>query len=224
MTRSATISFFAAMLLAVLALGVGTGHAGSGEGQKIFNAKKCGDCHQTKGPAAEKTIYDVWAKKGPELWYAGSKFKEGFLKKWLADPKPIRPMQFYSLTEKNKGDHPKLSKKDAEEVAEYLMTLKSSDVKTGVIKKPKRSAKARIVFEKKQACYGCHQVKKRGKVSGGLTGPTFIGAAKRLNPDWIYAYLSNPKVFKPVKDMPVYVGILNNADFKALAAYIATMK
>lgn len=213
---------FSFVLAAVLTLS-GPGYAGSADGQKIFDAKNCGSCHQVKGPAAEKTIEDQLKKKGPELWYAGSKFQKEFLAKWLADPKPIRPMEYYSLTKKNKGDHAKLSASDAAAVTDYLMSLTSADVTTGKIK-AKRSAQGRIIFEKKQGCYGCHLVKKGSKVVGGLTGPTLVGVDDRLNPDWIYAYLVKPKVFKPVKDMPVYIGILTESDMKTLAAYVGSMK
>ncbi len=223
--KGVRFSAFFVFLLLVAALVLPSGvRAGVAEGEKIFKAKKCTECHYTQGPAREKTIKDQLSKKGPELWYAGSKFQPGFLEKWLQKPDIIRPMKYYSLTEKNKGDHPRLSAADAREVAAFLMSLKSNDVKEGVIKKPKKSAQARIVFEKKQACYGCHLVPKRKKVVGGLTGPKLVGAGSRLNPDWVYAYLANPKAFKPVKDMPVYVGILKDREMKALAAYIATFK
>jgi len=68
----------------------------------------------------------------------------------------------------------------------------------------------------------CHQVTSRGKVVGGLTGPSLVEAGVRLNPDWVYAYLSAPKVFKPVKAMPTYEGIIPKDDMAAVAAYIAT--
>ncbi len=216
-------AFFGILLLAAALVLPSGARAGVAEGKKIFEAKKCGDCHYTQGPAREKTIKDQLAKKGPELWYAGSKFVPGFLEKWLQKPDIIRPMKYYSLTEKNKGDHPKLSASDAKEVAAFLMSLKSKDVKEGVIK-AKKSARARILFEKKMACYGCHLVPKRKKVVGGLTGPKLVGAGSRLNPDWVYAYLIKPKIFKPVKDMPVYIGIYKERDMKVIAAYIATFK
>ncbi len=73
-------------------------------------------------------------------------------------------------------------------------------------------------------CGGCHQYTSRKKVKGGMTGPTLIGAKKRLNPDWIYAYLKNPKVFKPVKMMPVFSGILSDKDMKSVSAYVANFK
>jgi cytochrome c1 len=60
-------------------------------------------------------------------------------------------------------------------------------------------------------------------MAGGLSGPSFVAASERLNPDWVYAYLKNPKAFKPVKMMPVYSGILNEAEMKELASYIGSL-
>lgn len=211
------------LLLAAFFSFVDAGHAGVSEGKQIFASKNCGSCHQTVGPAREKTIEDQLAKKGPELWYAGIKFQKPFLQKWLADPKPIRGMEYYSLTKKNAGNHLRLSKGEADNVAEYLMSLVSADFKPAGIK-PKNSPQGRLVFEKKQGCAGCHEVNKGGKTVGGLTGPTMVGVSVRLQADWIYAYLANPKVFKPVKDMPTYAGILSDAEIKTLAEFVSSLK
>jgi len=192
-------------------------------GNEIFQ-KGCVDCHYTTGPAREKTISDQLAKKGPELWYAGSKFQKKWLVSWLQDPTPIRPLKYNSLTEKNPADHPKLSAGDSASVADYLMGLTSADVKAGVIK-PKKSAKGRLIFTKKMPCSGCHQYPaKRGKVKGGLSGPSLVGASTRLNPDWIYAYLTNTKTFKPVRAMPDFTGALNPKAIEKVAAYVANFK
>jgi len=211
--------------VAALALSASPALADPAAGKKTFTAKGCGDCHYTDGPAKEKTIADQLTKKGPELWYAGSKFQKKWLGAWLEDPKPIRPMKFNSLTEKNPGDHPKLAGGDAKNVNEFLMSLVSKDVKAGVIK-PKKAAKGRLIFTKKMPCTGCHQypAKKRAKYKGGNSGPTLVGAGKRLNPDWIYAYLKTPKIFKPVKSMPVFAGILKDKDMKNVAQFVATFK
>jgi mono/diheme cytochrome c family protein len=211
--------------MAITVMAAAEGRADPAAGKKVFADKKCTECHYTDGPAKEKTIADQLAKKGPELWYAGSKFQEKWLGKWLKDPKPIRAMAFNSLTEKNKGDHPKLSGGDAKAVTEFLMSLTSDAVKAGVIK-PKKSAKGRLIFTKKMPCSGCHQfpAKKKAKFKGGLSGPTLVGARKRLNPDWIFAYLMTPEVFKPVKSMPVFTGLLNEKEIKNVAAYVANFK
>ncbi len=197
-------------------------HAGAQEGKRLFETEKCASCHQIQGPAREKTIQDQLAKKGPELWYAGSKFKREFLVKWLSDPRPVRPLEYYSLTKKNKGDHPRLTAGQASDMTEFLMTLKSPDVKPLGIQAAD-NPRGRVVFIKKQSCYGCHEVIVRGNAAGGLSGPSFAGAGKRLQTDWIYAYLSNPKAFKPVKDMPDYTGYIKDDEMKDLAAYVGSL-
>lgn len=209
---------FAAILLLAQAA-----QAGEADGKKVFESKKCAVCHDISGKDKSVTIKDQLAKKGPELWYAGSKFKAGFLEGWLADPKPIRPLVYYSLTARNKGDHAKLAPSEANNVAAYLMSLKASEKPAGII--AQESPKGRITFIKKYACYGCHEViGARGIVVGGLTGPSLVNTGARLSPDWIYAYLSNAKYYKPVKDMPEYAGIMSDVEMRELASYVATMK
>ena len=205
-----TVSLGAALLVMMTAPSYAAG------GDAIFK-KSCTGCHYTDGPAKEKTIADQLAKKGPELFYAGSKFQKEWLAAWLQDPKPIRAMKYNSLTEKNKGDHPKSSAGDAAAITDYLMGLTSPEVKAGLIK-PAVSPQAKQIFNKKMPCSGCHASEK----GGGLSGPSLVGAGKRLNPDWIYAYLANVKAFKPVRDMPDFAAALSPKEMESLAAYIAT--
>jgi len=200
------------------------GSADPAAGKAAFAAKGCGDCHYTVGPAKEKTIDDQLAKKGPELWYAGSKFQKDWLGKWLADPKPIRPMKFNDLTAENPADHPKLAGADATSVADFLMSLTSADVPAGKVK-PKKNPKGRQIFIKKMPCSGCHQYAgRKHKISGGRSGPSLVEAGVRLNPDWILAYLQKPKVFKPVKMMPIFTGLLSDKDMLNVARYVANFK
>ncbi len=198
--------------------------ADAAAGKAAFAAQKCGDCHYTEGPAKEKTIDDQLAKKGPELWYAGSKFQAPWLEAWLQKPDAIRPLKYNSYNEDNPGDHPKLSGGDAKNVAAFLMSLTSDAVEAGKVK-PKRNAKGRLIFSKKMPCSGCHSsVGRKKKVSGGRSGPTLVGAGKRLNPDWILAYLKQPNVFKPVKAMPVFAGILSDKAMLNVARHVASFK
>jgi mono/diheme cytochrome c family protein len=191
-------------------------------GKKVFQAKKCQACHYTNGPAKEKSIADQLAKKGPELWYAGSKFQRAWLAKWLQRPTPIRPLKYNSLTEKNPGDHPKLAAGDAAAVTDFLMSLTSKEVEAGAIK-PKKNPKGRLIFVKKMPCSGCHQFPGK-KFKGGRSGPSLVGAGERLNPDWIFAYLKKTKVFKPVRMMPTFAGILSEKDMILVAQYVASFK
>ena len=192
-------------------------------GKKIFQAANCGACHYTTGPAREKSIADQLAKKGPELWYAGSKFQKAWLAAWLQAPEPIRPMKYNSVSEVNPADHPSLAAADGEAVTEFLMSLTSSDVEAGLIR-PKNNPKGRLIFTKKMPCSGCHQFPTRRKFTGGRSGPSLIGAGARLNPDWIYAYLAKPKAFKPVRMMPMFDGLMSDKDMQSVSAYVASFK
>ena len=214
-----------ASLSAALLIGTASsGWADAAAGKAAFEAKGCDECHYTDGPAREKTIDDQLAKKGPELWYAGSKFQKDWLAGWLADPKPIRPMAFNSLTEENTGDHPKLAGADTAPVTEFLMSLTTLDVEGGKVK-PKKNPKGRQIFIKKMPCSGCHQYTgRKKKITGGRSGPSLVDAGVRLNPDWILAYLQKPKMFKPVKMMPVFVGLLSDKDMMNVARYVASFK
>jgi mono/diheme cytochrome c family protein len=201
-----------------------TASASPAAGKAAFEVKGCSGCHYTDGPAREKTIDDQLAKKGPELWYAGSKFQKAWLAKWLVDPKPIRPMQFNNLMEENSGGHPKLASADAGPITAFLMSLTSDAVEAGKVK-PKKNPKGRQIFIKKMPCSGCHQYTgRKKKISGGRSGPSLVDAGVRLNPDWILAYLKKPKVFKPVKMMPVFAGLLSDKDMKNVARYVASFK
>ena len=204
--------------------GTSAGMADAAAGKEVFEAGGCGECHYTDGPAREKTIEDQMAKKGPELWYAGDKFQADWLRTWLADPEPIRLLQFGSLTEENPGGHAALAEAEAESVKEFLMSLTTGEVEAGSVK-VKKNSKGRQIFTKKMPCSGCHQYPgRKNKVSGGLSGPSLVGAGQRLNPDWILAYLQKPDVFKPVKMMPVFVGVMKDKDMVNVASYIGNFK
>ena len=211
-----TVSIGAALLVMMTAPSYAAG------GDAIFK-KSCTGCHYTDGPAKEKTIADQLAKKGPELWYAGSKFQKAWLAEWLQNPKPIRPLKYNSIIDRNPADHPKLSAGDAAAVTDFLMGLTSPEVKAGIIK-PKESAQGKNIFTKKAPCGGCHESSVNGKATGGKSGPSLVGASNRLNPDWIYAYLANIKVFKPVRAMPDFASALNPKHLESVAAYVATFE
>ncbi len=197
--------------------------AGVEEGRRLFVEKGCTECHTTERPARVPTFQEFLKEKGPPLWYAGSKFRKDWLIKWLQAPEPVRPMAYNSLKERNPANHPALDGKEAEAVTEYLASLTTDRVKRGIVK-PKKTVRGRIIFEKKLGCYGCHLVRKGKRVVGGLSGPTLVGAGRRLNPDWIYAFLKDQNFFVPYTSMPIYVGIVTDREMRVLSGYVAAME
>lgn len=206
-------------------------------GRDIFKGHGCDACHVVEGPSNLHKIKERVKQKGPDLWFAGSKFKPGYLKTWLEKPSNPYGIKYSTLLpEKAKEHHHHpLSAEEASDVANFLMTLKDEKMATGIIddkKKMKRSAmfKAGTLFQKKQVCFGCHlfKPKKRAKRAiGGFSGPSLEGAKKRLTGDWVYSYLKDQKRYVPVGRMPIYQGpefkAYSDDELKALARYIVNL-
>ncbi len=210
------------IILPILALCL-VGNASASSGKDIFNANKCGACHNVTATPAQ-SYKEQQEKTGPDLWYAGSKYQAKWLESYLTNPALVRPLAFNSIEKENDLKHPSLSAADAKAVADYLLSLKSETVAQGVIKKADKGIRGRILFDKKQACYGCHRVPERGgKVTGGFSGPSLTNAGNRLQGDWIYSFLKDPKPFSPAGRMPHY-SHLNERELKMLSKYVLSFK
>lgn len=181
--------------------------ADSGAGKVVFDARRCASCHAISGPVTAVPVEERPSLKGPPIWFAGSKFQPEWLAAWLQQPLPIRRVNFGSLDEVS-DRHPVLSAADAEQVGAYLSSLIDPETPTGLISKEKlprrKMFRGEKLFIKKQVCFGCHQYPSRMGDIGGFTGPTMVGAGKRLQGDWVYAFLQDPLHFYPNGRMPVY--------------------
>ncbi|MCH7930787.1 MAG: c-type cytochrome [Proteobacteria bacterium] len=199
----------------VLVLAPGLDGAMAVEGQAIV-AERCVACHDIAGPAPN-TFEGVVRRRAPDLFYAGSKFNRPWLVAWLQSPTAIRRagMMFLNHVVNQDGKDgiregavercaARLSPAAAEAVADYLMTLQDPAMKTGIIDPAKklRKHKALRLFTKQLPCIGCHTIKFRNRVMGGISGPDLRGAADRLNPDWVYARIENPQYWDPKTWMP----------------------
>jgi len=203
-------------------------------GRAAFERLKCGACHAVTRPDPGMTLAQRIARGGPDLWFAGSKLQPEWLAAWLADPKPLSGIRYDRLSpELGPPPHPAVPAPDVADVAAYLGALKDPDMPTGVISAegdlpPMKAIQGRILFGKDQQCYACHKTRTRyGAEVGGVTAPSLVDAGARLNPDWIYAYLTNPLRYVPVPRMPIYSGSVfpgyDRDQMADLARYIARM-
>lgn len=176
-------------------------------------SKDCASCHNMTGPAA-KTLKEAFAKKGPDLFYAGNKYRQEWLVSWLQKPQRIRPAGMYYGDHIKPGaksdeidvttlkDHVALSSADATAVAAELMKLKPHDdliakekIEPGSI--PKQMGE--MNFDKFWGCMACHQIEPE---FGGLSGPEVYTAATRLQPEFIASFIRNPQAWQPKTWMP----------------------
>ncbi len=175
--------------------------------------KQCVSCHNLKGPAPQ-TLHDLWSRKGPDLFYAGNKYRKEWLVSWLQKPQRIRPAgEFYEdhIKQGPKGDevdastlkdHVALSAADADAVAGELMKLKPHDdliakekIDSGTVSKQM----GEMAFDKFLGCMACHRIEPD---YGGLSGPELYTAGKRLQPEFMASYIRSPQAWDPKIWMP----------------------
>lgn len=203
---------------------------------KAIVAERCLACHNVAGPAPA-TFQAVLQRKAPDLFYAGSKLNREWLVRWLQAPTPIRRSGVMFLNhvvtedgkDRIKGETvtacpSKLNPEEAAAVTDYLMTLKDSKMRTGVVSLEKRFSVSLAVrlFTKQYPCIGCHAAKIGDKETGGITGPPLSNAGQRLNPDWVYARIENPQYWDPMTWMPKIE--LSHEKREALTLFLAAQK
>jgi cytochrome c2 len=186
--------------------------ASAADGMTILKTD-CAGCHNLKGQAAQ-TLQALWDQKGPNLFYAGNKYRREWLVEWLKKPVRIRPAgEFYGnhIKPGPKGDiidistladHVALSGDDARAVTEELMKLTPHDdlivkekIEPGSIDK----MMGEMNFDKFWGCMACHLIEPD---YGGLSGPELYTAAKRLQPEFIASFIRNPQAWEPKTWMP----------------------
>jgi mono/diheme cytochrome c family protein len=196
------------LILAALLAFSGTAFAAEGMLQK-----DCVSCHNITGPATQ-TLKAAFAKKGPDLFYAGNKYRQEWIAAWLQKPARIRPAGMYYGNHIKAGpkgdeidastlmDHIALSKADATAIAAELMKLKphsaliaKEKIEPGTITRQM----GEMNFDKFQGCLACHLIEPE---YGGLSGPELYTAAKRLQPQFMASFIRNPQAWEPKSWMP----------------------
>ncbi|MGO9039006.1 MAG: c-type cytochrome [Steroidobacteraceae bacterium] len=201
--------FFTGLLLIGFAA---SGARAADEGSAMLT-QRCAGCHNLTGPAPH-TLKELWARKGPDLFYAGNKFRTDWLRAWLQKPTRIRPAgEFYAdhIRSGEKGDeidpttlepHLALSAADADAATQALMRLKAHDDLIAAEKiEPGSTSKSmgEMAFDKFLGCMACHEIEPG---YGGLSGSELYTAGQRLQPEFIASYIRSPQAWDPKIWMP----------------------
>jgi mono/diheme cytochrome c family protein len=201
------------VFILLLLIGVaGTGARAADEGSASLT-QRCAGCHNLTGPAPH-TLKELWARKGPDLFYAGNKYRAEWLRAWLQKPTRIRVAgEFYAdhVRGGEKSDevdastlepHIALSAADADAVTQALMRLKPHDELIAAEKiEPVSISKSmgEMAFDKFLGCMACHEIEPG---YGGASGPELYTAGLRLQPEFIASYIRSPQAWDPKIWMP----------------------
>ncbi len=184
----------------------------AGNGAAILS-EHCASCHNLTGPAPT-TLAALWQRQGPDLFYAGNKYRQAWVEQWLQNPKRIRPAGMFYRQHIKPGpkrdmvdattlsEHIKLNKADAKAVAALLATFQA---KSALIKAEKHDPGiapgplGEMMFDKIYGCMACHQIEPG---YGGVSGPEVYTAANRLTPEFMLSYIRSPQAWDPKIWMP----------------------
>ena len=114
-------------------------------------------------------------------------------------------------------------------MTDYLLTKKLPDLAVGMLDHEPLSklekTKAKIIFERNYSCTSCHEaINLAKKPRGGISGPSLVDAGNRLQPDWVFHWLNDPKKFEPKGRMPLFDFSQRKEELLLLTKYILTLK
>jgi len=177
-------------------------------GRKLIKEYNCGGCHKLEG------FQRQWV---PSLNGIGSKVNRSWMVSWLKNPKG-----YFSKT---KMPNFQLSDDEANTIADFLMTFTSFRDNATFEPLPSQlmqtSESRKVAMEelgstrlREARCISCHSI--NGK--GGYVATDLGKVSSKVNLEWLYNYIKNPKLFQPNVEMPRYR--FNNNDLAAVIAYM----
>ena len=166
------------------------------EGRNLLSREGCLRCHTVKLPDGS-TLKAT--DNPPSLSHLADKTSREWIYGWLKDP------QAYASTSTMPSF--KLSDNDARDISAFLIANSTpipgdtSTVSARVSADP--AAGASLYGE--SFCASCHAVQNAaGNMVGGDLGPELTRVGTKVKPEWLQAWLRNPRVYDPATAMPHY--------------------
>lgn len=198
-------------LVTVLVLGLAATPTLAADPEMTIIQDQCVSCHNLDGPAAQ-TVSELRSRKGPDLFYAGNKYRADWMVAWLQKPERIRPAGMFYLDHIKPGTkwdqidkaslkpHVTLNKNEAQTVTKTLMKLKAKSsllMTEEYISGP--SPMGEMSFDKFYGCMACHEIEPG---YGGQSGPEVYTAGRRLTPEFMMSFITDPQAWNPKGLMP----------------------
>lgn len=165
-------------------------------GRQIFRALNCVACHRQSSIPAWKL------KNAPDLSFEGARVRPEWLTAYLRAPQPVRPFGFYPGSGSRHPDF-HLSQQEVEILAPYLEQRRGVFDSLPHAFQPKRLLnfsmdKAAKLLKDKLPCLGCHRL----GTEGGIVGPDLSSLRDRLQPEFVYQMVRDPRRVMPETIMP----------------------
>jgi len=179
-------------------------------GRKLLARYGCVQCHTVKLP--DGTTMRA-SDDPPSLSHIADKTSREWVYAWLKDP------QAYASTATMPNF--KLSDDDARDMSAFLIA-NSSPVAGDTVKleaKASSDPAAGASLYGESFCASCHAVQNAaGNMVGGDVGPELTKVGSKVKPEWLLAWLHNPRVYDAETAMPHYR--FNDGQVATLAGFL----
>jgi mono/diheme cytochrome c family protein len=186
---------------------------GLNRGREMLVRLNCGGCHQLQDIESP-------AMRGPDLTNIGVKVSRKWIYKWLREPRTITDndnnVKVNGYASEPRMPKFRLADDEISALSAFLSTQHSHPVEpykfdarlvAALQKRPDLNQAGETRF-REMFCTTCHSVAvTRGgqtQLIGGNIGPELTKAASKVNPDWLVAWLRDPRGYLPHTSMPRY--------------------
>ncbi len=180
------------------------------QGRNLLSRDGCVHCHTVKLP--DGTIMKA-TDDPPSLSHIADKTSREWVYAWLKDP------QAYAST--STMPNFKLSDDDARDMSAFLIansTPLAGDTATLTAKASSDPAAGASLYGE-SFCASCHAVQNAaGNMVGGDVGPELTRVGSKVKPEWLQAWLRNPRTYDPGTAMPHYR--LNDGQVATLSGFL----
>ncbi|HTL70540.1 MAG TPA: c-type cytochrome [Candidatus Eisenbacteria bacterium] len=173
------------------------------KGRLLVSKLNCNGCHTLDGtPGVLREIAEDPGAAPPVLEGEGSKVQERWLHDFLQSPATIRPwlkyrMPTFGFQEEELDTFVRyFTAKAHEEIAYRGLVLPPTT--------PEKLAAGQDLMGKLQ-CVKCHQVNSASAAMGAsFLAPDLVLAKKRLKPEWVHKWITDPQTLEPGTMMPTF--------------------
>ena len=166
------------------------------EGRHLLSRYGCVNCHMVKLP--DGTTMKA-SDDPPSLSHIADKSTREWIYAWLKDP------QAYASTATMPNF--KLTDDDARDISAFLIANSTPSPGDSVTlsAKPSSDPAAGASLYGESFCASCHAVQNAaGNMVGGNVGPELTKVGSKVKPEWLQAWLQNPRNYDPGTAMPHY--------------------
>ncbi len=169
-------------------------------GRKTVERHGCTGCHRIEGMSDRRV--------GPPLYHVGDKVFPEWLPRWLDAPG--------SYLANVRMPHFQLEPEQSTAISAYLLSISTEWDETRSISMTGADAEAgRWVFEER-GCQACHAI----DGEGGDHGPDLSKAGEKLVPEWVAAWVKEPRHYNPEARMPSLR--LSDDEARDVAAFVTS--